>query len=229
MAKEECTTQWNKTGGTSALRNRKTFPTSENTPSSPLSKDADSQTAGLLSEGDTQSSNGTSAQFSARGKVSNEPASRVLLMLVVGLSFSTRLYKITEPPHVWWVKVLCMRASVWILGILVWMIAHDESFWCFSWDETHFGKMGSYYINRTFFFDVHPPLGKVRLSLLCRLKCLQRNLSSVGAHFLPLSQMLIGLAGYMSGYDGTFPFIKPGDKYEQHNYWGMRGVCHFPH
>uniref|UniRef100_A0A8B9RF71 Protein O-mannosyl-transferase 2 n=1 Tax=Astyanax mexicanus TaxID=7994 RepID=A0A8B9RF71_ASTMX len=64
------------------------------------------------------------------------------------------------------------------------------------WDETHFGKMGSYYINRTFFFDVHPPLGK----------------------------MLIGLAGYLTGYDGTFPFVKPGDKYEDHNYWGMRGV-----
>ncbi|XP_056624761.1 protein O-mannosyl-transferase 2 [Triplophysa dalaica] len=65
------------------------------------------------------------------------------------------------------------------------------------WDETHFGKMGSYYINRTFFFDVHPPLGK----------------------------MLIGLAGYLTGYDGTFPFIKPGDKYEHHNYIGMRGFC----
>uniref|UniRef100_A0A8D2PJW7 Protein O-mannosyl-transferase 2 n=1 Tax=Zosterops lateralis melanops TaxID=1220523 RepID=A0A8D2PJW7_ZOSLA len=68
-----------------------------------------------------------------------------------------------------------------------------------GWDETHFGKMGSYYINRTFFFDVHPPLGK----------------------------MLIGLAGYLSGYDGTFPFQKPGDRYEQHNYVGMRGFCAF--
>ncbi|XP_025775153.1 LOW QUALITY PROTEIN: protein O-mannosyl-transferase 2 [Puma concolor] len=68
-----------------------------------------------------------------------------------------------------------------------------------GWDETHFGKMGSYYINRTFFFDVHPPLGK----------------------------MLIGLAGYLSGYDGTFLFQKPGDKYEHHNYMGMRGFCAF--
>ena len=36
--------------------------------------------------------------------------------------------------------------------------------------------------------------------------------------------MLIGLAGHMTGYNGTFPFLKPGDKYEHHNYWGMRGV-----
>ncbi|KAA8582270.1 hypothetical protein FQN60_009010 [Etheostoma spectabile] len=164
MAKEECITQWNKTGDTSTLRNRKIFPTSEKTlqsPFTPLSKDKNNQTAGH-----TQCSNGTSAPCLARENVSKDPPTRVLLMLVVGLSFSTRLYKITEPPHV-------------------------------CWDETHFGKMGSYYINRTFFFDVHPPLGK----------------------------MLIGLAGYMTGYDGTFPFIKPGDKYKHHNYWGMRGFC----
>lgn len=40
-------------------------------------------------------------------------------------------------------------------------------------------------------------------------------------------QMLIGLAGYLSGYDGTFLFQKPGDKYEHHSYMGMRGVS-FP-
>ncbi|KAK6621591.1 hypothetical protein RUM44_001398 [Polyplax serrata] len=67
------------------------------------------------------------------------------------------------------------------------------------WDETHFGKMGSWYINRTFFFDVHPPLGK----------------------------MLIALSGYLSGYDGTFPFEKPGDKYDNINYVGMRVFCTF--
>ena len=54
----------------------------------------------------------------------------------------------------------------------------------------------SRYINRTFFFDVHPPLGK----------------------------MLIGGVGYATGYNGTFPFEKPGDLYLDHNYLGMRIV-----
>ncbi|OWF56429.1 Protein O-mannosyl-transferase 2 [Mizuhopecten yessoensis] len=66
------------------------------------------------------------------------------------------------------------------------------------WDETHFGKMGGWYIKRTFFFDVHPPLGK----------------------------MLIGLSGVLTGYDGMFPFEKPGDEYgEDVNYVGMRIFC----
>ncbi|GAB1598221.1 protein O-mannosyl-transferase 2 isoform X1 [Argonauta hians] len=65
------------------------------------------------------------------------------------------------------------------------------------WDETHFGKMASWYIQRTFFFDVHPPLGK----------------------------MLIALSGLLTGYDGNFPFAKPGDEYEDTQYVGMRMFC----
>lgn len=37
-------------------------------------------------------------------------------------------------------------------------------------------------------------------------------------------QMLIALSGKLSGYDGTFPFEKPGDKYDGARYEGMRIV-----
>lgn len=37
--------------------------------------------------------------------------------------------------------------------------------------------------------------------------------------------MLIGLSGYLTGYNGTFPFDKPGDKYENASYIGMRLFC----
>lgn len=65
------------------------------------------------------------------------------------------------------------------------------------WDETHFGKFANHYLNGTFFFDVHPPLGK----------------------------MLLALAGHMTNYNGSFPFHAPGDLYGDTNYVGMRVFC----
>lgn len=92
-------TQSTTTRDTSTLRNRRTGPTSSREALQALE---DSQAAGLSPEDDTQSSNGTSHHLSAGGHVSRDPQSGgVVLMLVAGLSFATRLYRITEPPHVW--------------------------------------------------------------------------------------------------------------------------------
>lgn len=65
------------------------------------------------------------------------------------------------------------------------------------WDETHFGKHASFYINGTYFFDVHPPLAK----------------------------MLIALAGSLTGYDGGFDFKNVGQEYKDVSFQGMRMFC----
>jgi len=36
--------------------------------------------------------------------------------------------------------------------------------------------------------------------------------------------MSIAFAGYLSGYNGSFPFDKPGDSYGENSYVGMRLV-----
>ena len=38
--------------------------------------------------------------------------------------------------------------------------------------------------------------------------------------------MTIAAAGLLTGYDGDFPFDKPGDQYGDHNYIGMRVVVY---
>lgn len=52
-------------------------------------------------------------------------------------------------------------------------------------DEVHFGKFASYYLERTYFFDLHPPFAK----------------------------MLIAFVGWLVGFDGRFKFENIGDSY----------------
>jgi dolichyl-phosphate-mannose-protein mannosyltransferase len=66
----------------------------------------------------------------------------------------------------------------------------------------HFGKFASYYLRNEYFFDVHPPLGK----------------------------MLLALTGWFLGYDGHYLFDNIGEDYAENRvpYIGMRlfpAVC----
>lgn len=74
---------------------------------------------------------------------------------------------------------------------VVTILAFITRFWGIShpnevvFDEVHFGKFASYYLQKTYFFDVHPPFGK----------------------------LLFAFMGWLVGYDGHFHFDNIGDSY----------------
>lgn len=75
--------------------------------------------------------------------------------------------------------------------VVITVLAFVSRFWGIShpnevvFDEVHFGKFASYYLEKTYFFDVHPPFGK----------------------------LLFAFMGWLVGYDGHFHFENIGDSY----------------
>ncbi|OWA53818.1 Protein O-mannosyl-transferase 2 [Hypsibius exemplaris] len=97
-------------------------------------------------------------------------------------------------------KIDCKRLALCVLTVLGFLTRFYkiELPRKVCWDETHHGKMASWYFDRTFFFDVHPPLGRMSLAL----------------------------AGYLTGFDGKYQYNKAGDQIpEDAHTEGMRQYC----
>lgn len=92
----------------------------------------------------------------------------------------------------------------WLAISILTLLAFITRFWRIDYpnevvfDEVHFGKFASYYLQRTYFFDVHPPFGK----------------------------LLFAFVGWLIGFDGGFLFENIGDSYIENNvpYLSLRAM-----
>jgi len=90
-------------------------------------------------------------------------------------------------PQSWWTTrlghtlVLVLFAAVGI-AVRAHRLSDPDSV---VFDEVHFGGQAAHYLTRTFFFDVHPPLGK----------------------------LIFAAVGYLAGFDGSFRFEAIGLPY----------------
>lgn len=89
-----------------------------------------------------------------------------------------------DPDSKYWVAMAVITALAASLRFL--QIDYPDKV---VFDEVHFGKFASYYLEGTYFFDLHPPFAK----------------------------LLIALVGWLVGYDGAFKFESIGDGYSAHN------------
>ncbi|KAI1649856.1 glycosyltransferase family 39 protein [Daldinia loculata] len=90
--------------------------------------------------------------------------------------------KVTKKHSEWDYKVALTVITILAFISRFWGISHPNEV---VFDEVHFGKFASFYLERTYFFDVHPPFGK----------------------------LLFALMGWLVGYDGHFHFENIGDSY----------------
>ena len=105
------------------------------------------------------------------------------------------------PPVPWRQRALSLLRHHWPLWLII-LLAFLTRFWRLSqpdqivFDELHFGGFASRYFTGEYFFDIHPPLGK----------------------------MLIALAAWIGGFQPGFAFETIGDPYGDTVYLPMRAV-----
>ena len=100
------------------------------------------------------------------------------LAIITGLAFLTRFWGINHPDQVVFDEVHFGKVSRSLIS--------SVSPWCKADVALQFA---SYYLERTYFFDVHPPFGK----------------------------LLFAFMGWLVGYDGRFHFENIGDSYVSNN------------
>lgn len=93
-------------------------------------------------------------------------------------------------------KNLLWKHAVLILLILsfflhFWGLEHPKEV---VFDEVHFGKFAGSYLNGSYHFDIHPPLGKI----------------------------ILAAGGQLTGFKPGFGFSNIGDKYPDYSYYGLR-------
>ncbi|OAL74525.1 mannosyltransferase [Trichophyton violaceum] len=88
----------------------------------------------------------------------------------------------TESSSEWDYRLALVIVTLGAFATRFWKISYPDQV---VFDEVHFGKFASLYIQGTYFFDVHPPFAK----------------------------LLFALVGWLVGFDGKFLFENIGDSY----------------
>lgn len=78
------------------------------------------------------------------------------------------------------------------------------------WDEAHFGKFSSRYLNREFYFDVHPPLGKMMTALSGYLFNQDRSFKFESGTEYPVNMDYVGMRRFHAFFSSFLPLFVYG-------------------